>query len=475
MAVILLHNAEIVNEGRRYRGYVMTDGEIISRTGNEVSLPSEGPGSLTDLAAMADEVIDCRGGILMPGVIDTHVHFRDPGLTEKGDMETESRAAVAGGVTSYIEMPNTRPATTSREAVADKKRRATEVSAANYGFFIGATNDNLDELLKANYTGIAGIKLFLGSSTGNMLVDDNSTLSRLFRESPAIIAVHAEDEGIIRAARERLLAECGGSIPVERHPDVRPRKACIEATRKAIALAAETGARLHVCHISTAEELRLISEAKAAGVKVTAETCPQYLLFDRNDFNRLGARIKCNPAIKEASDRIALLRELREGGCIDTIATDHAPHLLAQKEGDALTAASGMPMVQFSLRAMLELIATEPELEGMGPERIVELMAHAPSRIFGIERRGFIREGYFADLVLLHPEGTPSAKIADSDTAGRCGWTPLAGMTLGERVRLTMVNGTSAYTDETPGSENPPVFSPPHGHALAFTGVQPGK
>ncbi len=469
MSVTLLHNAEIVNEGRRYRGYVLTDGQLIARTGEESALPADGPGSLNALRQKADTVIDCRGGMLMPGVIDTHVHFRDPGLTEKGDIETESRAAVAGGVTSYIDMPNTRPATVSREAVDDKIKRASEVSAANFGFFIGATNDNIAELLAADYSRVAGVKLFLGSSTGNMLVDDSSTLTRLFAESPALIAVHAEDEAIIRASRDRLLDECGGTIPVERHPDVRPRKACIEATRRAIGLAHRTGAHLHICHISTADELEMIKKAKAEGVSVTAETCPQYLLFDRNDFDRLGARIKCNPAIKEASDRIALLRELLPGGCIDTIATDHAPHLLRQKEGDALTAASGMPMVQFSLRAMLELLDTAPRLESIGPERIVELMSHNPARLLGVDRRGFIREGYYADLVLLDPvnQSDRPVKITDSDVAGRCGWTPLAGMCLSHNIRLTMVNGATAYSDG--------VFAAPHGQPLRFDAVEKAR
>ncbi|MDE6395563.1 MAG: amidohydrolase family protein, partial [Duncaniella sp.] len=343
MSTKLFHNARLVNEGDVTHGWLLTDGDRIARIGEGAY-----PDGLT-----ADEVCDCEGAYLIPGVIDTHVHFRDPGLTEKADMATESRAALAGGVTSFVDMPNTNPPTVSMEVVEAKLARAAEVSVINYGFFIGATNSNLDELLGADYSRTAGIKLFLGSSTGNMLVDDDNTLNRLFARTPALIAVHAEDEAIIRSARERLAAENPDGIPVEMHPDVRPREACIAATRHAIALAERSGARVHICHISTAEELQLIAEAKARGVKVTAETCPQYLMFDRNDFLRLGARVKCNPAIKEASDRIALLRELRPGGVIDTVATDHAPHLSAQKEGNALTAASGMPMVQFSLTAML--------------------------------------------------------------------------------------------------------------------------
>ena len=322
----LYHNAIIVNEGREYPGYVITDGDIIVEVG-EGSAPLSGPGC---------EAIDCRGGLLMPGAIDTHVHFREPGLTEKADIASESRAALAGGVTSYIDMPNTKPPTVTVDALDDKMSRAAANSAVNYAFFIGATDSNLDELLAADYRRTAGIKLFLGSSTGGMLVTDEDALHRLFASAPAIIAVHAEDERIIAAARDRLKAEHPEGIPLAMHPDVRPREACVAATRHAIALAEQTGARLHVCHISTADELRIIADAKARGVRVTAETCPQYLLFDRTDLNTLGARVKCNPAIKEASDRIALIRELRPGGVIDTIATDHAPHGLGHAHGAVL-------------------------------------------------------------------------------------------------------------------------------------------
>lgn len=421
----LYHNAIIVNEGREFPGYVITDGDIIAEVG-EGSAPPAGPEC---------EMVDCRGGLLMPGAIDTHVHFREPGLTEKADIASESRAALAGGVTSYIEMPNTKPPTVTVEAWEDKMERAAATSAVNYAFFIGATDSNLDELLRADYTRTAGVKLFLGSSTGGMLVTDEDALERLFASAPAIIAVHAEDERIVTAARERLKAEYPDGIHVSMHPDVRPREACVAATRHAIALAEKTGARVHICHISTADELRIIADAKARGVRVTAETCPQYLLFDRTDLHTLGARVKCNPAIKDASDRIALIRGLRPGGVIDTIATDHAPHLPAQKEGDALTAASGMPMVQFSLPAMLDLVTTDPDAEGyVTPAQVVELMAHAPARIFGIERRGFIRPGYYADLVLAERLPLPGHKVTDADVVSRCGWTPLAGRVLGWKV-----------------------------------------
>ncbi|MBD5252484.1 MAG: amidohydrolase family protein [Bacteroides sp.] len=430
MSTTLYTDAMLVNEGSISRGWLLTDGERISTLGQ-----GDVPVGIT-----ADTVRDCSGLYLLPGVIDVHVHFRDPGLTEKGDISTESRAAVAGGVTSYFDMPNTRPATVTRRDVDDKLARAAAVSEANYAFFIGATDSNLDELLAADYTRVPGIKLFLGSSTGNMLVDDESALERLFAEAPAIIAVHAEDEAVNRAARERLQAEYPEGIPVELHPELRPAKACVEATRHALALAERHGARLHICHVSTADELQLIAEAKRRGVRVTAETAPQYLLWDAADFLSKGARIKCNPSIKQASDRLALLRALLPGGPIDLIATDHAPHLLSQKQGDALTAVSGMPMVQFSLPVMLDLFDSEPELEGQSISRVAELMCHAPARVFGVKDRGFLRQGAYADLTLV--ERCPGGwKVSDSDVVSRCGWTPLEGMTLGWRVVDTVVSG----------------------------------
>ncbi len=449
MGRTLLYNANIVNEGATFRGYILIDGDFISEVAPCSAVSVGGDSRLSEIAGGCSAVVDCGGKMLIPGVIDTHVHFRDPGMTEKGDIATESKAAIAGGVTSYIDMPNTRPATVSMKAVESKMRRAAEESSANYGFFIGATNDNVDELLAADYNCVAGVKLFMGSSTGNMLVDCDSTLDDIFARVPAVIAVHAEDEAVIAAAKERLAAEYNGDIPVECHPDMRPREACVAATDHAIRLAGKYGSRLHVCHISTADELQHIKAAKAEGVKVTAETCPQYLLFDRNDFLVSGARIKCNPAIKEPSDRIALLRELHRG-VIDSIATDHAPHQPGQKEGNALTAASGMPMVQFSLPAMMDVMRYEPECEGMTAADVVELMCHAPARIFGIDRRGFLRPGYYADIVMLSGgDGcgiASSHKISNEDVVSRCGWTPLAGRALSCKVETVILNGEVAYT-----------------------------
>ena len=436
MSLTYSYNALIVDDNRSFHGYVAVDGKIIAEAGTHqqwLAMEESGAGM------HGASVIDAGGNMLIPGVIDEHVHFRDPGLTQKGDMATESAAAVAGGVTSFIDMPNTRPATVTMADVESKIERAAQVSAANYGFFIGATNDNLDRLLDADYTRVAGVKLFLGSSTGNMLVDSDTTLDRIFSQVPALIAVHAESEAVIAASRSRLLDECEGSIPVERHPDVRPRQACTDATRVAVELAKRHGARLHVMHVSTADELEFFTPGPIAGKRITAETCPQYLTFDRDDFMRLGARIKCNPAIKERNDRDALRRAVADG-LIDVIATDHAPHLLADKEGDALTAASGMPMVQFSLRAMFALVA-----DGyLTYEQVVEKMCNNPARLFGIDRRGFIREGYYADLVLVDPDGCRD-DVTDSDVLSRCGWTPMAGRHLPAVVKMTMVNGKVVY------------------------------
>lgn len=431
MPDLLIHNAYIVNEGRSQRGFVAVDGPTISTVGY-----GDAPASLIDNSA---EIIDGRGRLLLPGVIDTHVHFRDPGLTHKADMATESRAAVAGGVTSFIDMPNTKPLTVTRQLVEEKMARAAEVSVANYGFFIGATDSNIDELLLADYTRVAGVKLFMGSSTGNMLVDDTETIDRIFSQVPALIAVHAEDEPTLRARREAVVARYGENLTVDFHPVIRDHSVCLAASSRIVEIARRHNRRLHLCHVSTADELALLERGPVEDKLITAETCPQYLAFCDEQYAMLGNRIKCNPAIKRPADRDALRRAV-ESGLIDTIATDHAPHLVEEKSGTALTAASGMPMIQFSLTLMLQMAAEGIFTIG----RIVEAMCHNPARIYGIERRGFIREGYYADLTLVDNDCEPYT-ITDQWVLSRCGWTPLAGLTVGNKVDLTVVNGTIAY------------------------------
>lgn len=427
----LIHNVVIVNEGRDYHGYVVLGGGFITTVGE-----GEAPESLT---TGVDEVIDGRGRLLLPGVIDTHVHFRDPGLTHKADMATESRAAVAGGVTSFIDMPNTKPSTVTIAEIDNKQRRAAQVSVANYAFFIGATADNLNELKSADYTRIAGVKLFMGSSTGNMLVDDDSLMRRLFFEVPALIAVHAEDETQLRSNREAVTERYGEMLPMEFHPVIRNHKVCMAASQKAVALAREYGTRLHLLHVSTADELALLEPGNVARKRITAETCPQYLAFCDEQYAMLGTRIKCNPAIKRPADRDALRQAVRTG-LIDTIATDHAPHLLEEKQGTALTAVSGMPLIQFSLTLMIQM--AQEGIFTIG--EVVEKMCHNPAIVYGIDRRGFIREGYYADLVLVNPDCEPYT-ITDNWVLSRCGWTPLDGLSVGNKVDITWVNGHVIY------------------------------
>lgn len=446
---ILIHDARIVNEGVTARGYVLIEGDVIADTA-----PGDVPAELMRRDDL--EKVDAAGRLLLPGVIDEHVHFRDPGLTHKADMATESRAAVAGGVTSFIDMPNTRPATVTPGDVAAKRERAAEVSVANYGFFIGATDTNLPDLLAADWSLTAGVKLFLGSSTGNMLVERREVIERIFREVPALIAVHAEDEATIKANREAVVARYGEDLPIGFHPVIRNHDACLKATQTAVDMARLTGARLHVLHVSTADELRLFESGPVAGKRITAETCPQYLLFTDEQYPHLGARIKCNPAIKRPVDRDGL-RYAVANGLIDVIATDHAPHLLEEKEGTALTAVSGMPLVQFSLPVMLEL-----SKEGvLSLEQVVEKMAHNPATLFGIEGRGFIRKGYYADLVMVDDDVEPYPVTPES-VISRCGWSPLEGAPLSVRVDQTWVNGHTAYRHGI-------VFASARGMALRFS------
>lgn len=438
--MLLIYNARLAGTRREGEapiidcGWLTAEGDTITGVGE--GNPESGLLDRDDVTK-----VDAAGRLLMPGVIDTHVHFRDPGLTHKGDIATESAAAVAGGVTSYLEMPNTKPPTVTIEAWEAKMARAAEVSTANYGFFIGATDSNLDSvLLRADYSRVPGVKLFLGSSTGGMLVGDSDIITRIMREVPALIAVHAEDEATIRRNREALVARYGEELPIACHPVIRDHDACFEATSRAVKLARETGARLHVCHLSTSDELRLFEAGPVSGKRITAETCPQYLVFCDEMYPALGSRIKCNPAIKRPTDRDDI-RFAVAHDVIDSIATDHAPHLLAEKQGTALTAASGMPSVQWSLPVMMQTVA-----EGWFTlPKIVEKMCTAPAILYGIEGRGALVEGYKADLVLFDTDAEPW-RITDEACIGRAGWTPYAGLELGGRVDATWVNGRMVYS-----------------------------
>lgn len=389
------------------------------------------------------QVIDAQGNFLIPGVIDEHVHFREPGMTAKADIYSESRAAVAGGVTSFMEMPNTIPQTTTQALLQEKFDLAAEKSLANYSFYIGATNDNLDEIVKTDPSKVCGVKLFMGSSTGNMLVDKEEMLEKLFKESPCLIAAHCEDEENIRHNTQyyKKLAEKGEIVPdATIHPSVRTAEACYRSTEKAVALATKTGAKLHVMHISTRAELLLFNhETPLTSKKITAETCPHYLLFDDRDYPRFGFAIKCNPAIKSAHDKRALWRGIQDG-YIDTIGSDHAPHLREEKFTDSyFTAKSGFPSIQHNL----PLIADNFRRNQLDITRLVQLMCHNPAILYQIDRRGFIREGYHADLVLLNINHKDL--ITNEKALYKCGWTPYDGISTSTQVTHTFVNGNLVY------------------------------
>lgn len=428
----IVYNGTVINEGRRYLGYVVINDSLIAEVGE--GRPSN------CLLDECDEKFDVQEALILPGAIDAHVHFRDPGMTHKADIASESRAAAAGGVTSVMDMPNCKPATVTIADLEAKYAKAAENSVVNYSAYIGATDTNFDELKKVDFSKVCGIKAFLGTSTGGMLLSDADAKRRVFSEFGTIIAVHSEDESIINANREALLKKMGGDdLPLGYHSKVRSAEACYESTRRAVDLARECGTRLHVLHISTAKELALFDSAPLAVKKVTAEACVAHLLFTEADGARLGARIKCNPSVKTPADRASLRRALREG-VIDVISTDHAPHLLAEKEGGCLKAASGMPMVQFSLVAMLELAH-----QGIfTPEMVVGKMCHAPALLYRVDKRGYLRPGYKADIAVVKevPEGLT---ITDADVVSKCGWTPLNGSTVHHRVVMTMVNGEVAY------------------------------
>ncbi|MBQ6750448.1 MAG: dihydroorotase [Bacteroidaceae bacterium] len=427
----IIRNATIVNEGRKFVGSVVIEDEWIQQV-------LEGD----DATQTYDTEIDATGLYLFPGVIDDHVHFREPGLTYKADIASESRTAAAGGVTSYMEMPNTTPPTTTKELLEDKFHRAAQNSRVNYSFFFGATNDNMDEVVWLDRQRVPGVKVFMGSSTGNMLVDRAESLHRLFATSPLLLMAHCEDTGIInaniRAFKKRYKGQ--NDFPVRYHSRIRSVEACYASSSMAVQLAKETGARLHIAHVSTAKELELFDTCPIEEKRITAEAVIAHLMFSTEDYDRLGTRIKCNPAIKTPEDKAAL-REALTNGKIDVVATDHAPHLLNEKQGGALKATSGMPMIQFSLVSMLQMSD-----EGVLPiERIPELMSHNPAKLFKIEKRGFIRPGYYADLTLVDPNGNWQVKEGRYYT--KCGWTPMDERTFKWRVRRTVINGKTAYSD----------------------------
>ncbi|MFA6795466.1 MAG: dihydroorotase [Proteiniphilum sp.] len=424
--MILIHKATFINEGASYTGSLLLEGERIARIFTE-----EVPENLMNACK---EVIDARGLYLIPGVIDDQVHFRDPGLTHKGDLYTESRAAVAGGVTSFMEMPNTNPQTVTMDALDRKMESAAAKSAANFSFYLGATNDNIAELKKVNPQKVCGVKVFMGASTGNMLVDNDSTLRRIFAEVDILIATHCEKEEIIRANMESYRKKLGEELPIAIHPLIRSAEACYRSSAQAIELADKYGTRLHVLHLSTAREMALFSAAPLEEKKITAEVCVHHLWFSDQDYERLGARIKWNPAIKSEADREALRQALTTGK-LDVVATDHAPHLLSEKEGGAMKAASGGPLVQHSLQVMLQLA----ENGILTREQVVEKMCHAPARLYRIRERGFIREGYFADLVLVDP--AKPYTVTSQNILYKCGWSPFEGETFGATVVKTFVNG----------------------------------
>jgi len=423
---LLITNALICNEGR------VTPGEVLIRRGRIDKLAREIP------AGRVDRIIDAGGKYLLPGFIDDQVHFREPGLTQKGDMATESAAAVAGGITSFMDMPNTIPNATNRAVLMDKYRLARGRARANFSFYFGAANDNLDEIRALQPGDCCGVKVFMGASTGNMLVDNPETLERIFAECPTLIATHCEDTPTIKANEEQFRQQYGEDVPFSAHPLIRSEEACWKSTVLATTLAKRHGTRLHVLHLTTARELELFEPGPLNGKRITAEVCVHMLHFDDRDYERKGALIKCNPAIKTAADRKALMAGLVDGR-LAVIATDHAPHSWAEKQETYFKVPSGLPLVQHALLMLLEHVH-----DGTLPlELIVEKTSHRVADLFAIRDRGYIREGYFADLVLV--DHTKRTTVRREDVLSKCGWSPFEGDTFRSTIKTTIVNGVVAY------------------------------
>lgn len=429
MSRLLIRNARLVNEGQIQETDVAVEAGFIAQIAPGLS---DRPG---------DRVLDANGQYLLPGVIDDQVHFREPGLTHKATIGSESRAAVAGGVTSFMEMPNTVPNALTQKLLADKYAIAERTSLANYSFFMGVSNHNLDEVLRTNPRTVCGIKVFMGSSTGDMLVDDEHVLNELFRQSPMLIATHCEDEATVRANTERYRDEYGPDAPARIHPLVRNEEACLQSSSLAVELARRHNTRLHVLHISTADELTLFrNDVPLTEKRITAEVCVHHLWFDADDYDRLGNQIKCNPAIKAPHHRAALLDALLDDR-LDIIATDHAPHTWAEKQQPYWQAPSGLPLVQHPLLMMLEFV----QQGKLSLETLVRKMCHAPADCFALDRRGYVREGYWADLVLVDPNQPTT--VAKSNLLYQCGWSPLEGHTFGAMVAHTIVSGDLVYAN----------------------------
>lgn len=421
----IINNALIINENKLFKGSLLIENDLIKKISCEV---------ITDLA---DDVIDADGLLLLPGIVDDQVHFREPGLTHKGDIYSEAKAAIAGGTTSFMEMPNTNPQTVTVELLEEKYQKASEVSLANYSFYIGATNTNIDEVLKADPKKVCGIKCFMGSSTGNMLVEGEG-LETLFKNAHMIVATHNEEEAIIQSNIQLFKEKYGDDVPIEYHPIIRSAEACYKSTEKAINLASKYNTRLHVLHLSTAREMDLFSNDNIEIKRITNEVCVHHLWFDERDYQKFGNKIKWNPAIKTFSDKIALQQAVNNGK-IDVVATDHAPHTIEEKNNTYFKSPSGGPLVQHSLVAMLELVK-----QGVFTyEKVIEKMCHHPSILFGVEKRGFIREGYKADLVLVDPN--KNWTVTPQNILYKCGWSPFENQIFSHAVTHTFVNGNLVY------------------------------
>jgi dihydroorotase len=427
----LIKGAKIVNENKVFVGDVLIEGNHIKQIGTVISVSDD------------VEIINAEGKYLIPGMIDDQVHFREPGLTHKANIATESKAAVAGGITSFIEMPNTVPQATTQKLLADKFETAAKTSYANYSFMFGGTNDNLEELLKTNPRDVAGIKLFLGSSTGNMLVDNEEVLEKIFSSTKMIISVHCEDETTVKKNTEHYKGIYGDDIPVKYHPIIRSEEACYLSSSKAIELAKKTGARLHIFHLSTEKETHLFrNDIPLEEKQITAEVCVHHLWFSDKDYEEKGTHIKWNPAVKTANDRDGLWKALLDDR-IDIIATDHAPHTLEEKDNVYTKAPSGGPLVQHAVLAILEKVKENV----LSIEKAVEKMCHNPAKIFKVEKRGFIKEGYYADLVLVDPNAPLT--VTKENVLYKCGWSPFEGVEFSSTITHTFVNGNLIYNNGT--------------------------